>query len=102
MAITSRNGFKILKKALSGIYELSDDSIKTKITIDCDGVLFMEVFNNDTTEIKHIDNKESQYLIFDKIGSVIELPKQTYYIEIELEKDSAVTIEAKGYAQFKD
>lgn len=99
MAITSINGFKILKKALSGIYELSENSVKTKIIMEKDGVLFFEYFTNDGLKAKHSDKKK---IIFDKIGSVIQLPDQAYYIEIELEKDSAVTIETKGYAEFKD
>ena len=100
MAITSSNGFKILKEVLSGIYELSDNSTNTKIIIDLNYVLFVEFLNNKTTKIKHIENKNKDVLA--AISSVINLSEKLFYIEIELEKDSAVTIETKGYAQFKE
>ena len=99
MAITSSNGFQIIKKALSGIYELSDDSIKTKIIIERDGVLFFEYLKNNGTKAKHIDN---QKLIFNALSDIIEMPSQSTSISITLEKDRAAMIQASGYAQFKD
>jgi len=99
MAITSSNGFQIIKKSLSGIYELSDDSIKTKIIIERDGVLFFEYLKNNGTRAEHFDNQKP---IFNALSDVIEMPRQSTSISITLEQNSLVTIQASGYAQFKD
>jgi hypothetical protein len=98
MATMTKDGFKIIQNALSGIYELKKDSIKTKIIMEKNSVIFMEYSVNDAVKVKHSDK---QKIIFDALSEVIELPKQAMSILITMETNSTVEIISHCHANFR-